>query len=737
MTKRRKILRILLGLILLITLGGAGFAGLKMYRNNPELSLLPRARKAIQTNDLASAVNLYARVYQKDSTNFEAIENLAQIFEKQGKLDQAIAFWAQAAKLNPLDKKFAQNHMRTMFLAGNFTGVYTLYNSAELIKSDATAAAILGITFIYRNDIQSAGTLKARLLATAPDNPYVKLLDADLDFAQKRLADARTKYQTLLDSPQTPKELLGLLLIRQGNVSLQNNDRSGALAAFQKAANSPGSSLQSKIYLADYYRRSGNTAQSLAEWENLHKADPENPGVLMNLAEMYMFQNKMDKIVELQKSINPGKFYAIKLSHYLNGIIAYKKGDMPNAFKYFEWVFEDFKTHPIFVMMYLESAARTYNMDGTLKALNIMKKGNAPAPMLNQVYALLTQLTKSPKDAKQQEFAQIIQKEIKPVSLDQTQNPMLELQTAIQNRDAAKVKAISERLAKDTQRIESLFAASRGFLILKDIPRATDLLTKCQKLDPANPDVYLALAECKFRSSQTDAAIDMLATGFDKTKNTKILNQLSKVLLMTGKEKELTALTKTLLKSNDVAQKALGYVYQAELARYKNETEKSYSLYEKAYQTNPNDLTIALVLFDINMQKKDKTRARSLLNELMAKQPENQLLKFNDAYWEDNFGKRELAIKKYRSLILDNPRWSLVLVNLSELLAKDPASRAEALELAKQAVSVEPGWWASHLTLSKRYTELGRKTDALTSFQKAQSLTDKNNPYLKEAMPKP
>ena len=77
------------------------------------------------------------------------------------------------------------------------------------------------------------------------------------------------------------------------------------------------------------------------------------------------------------------------------------------------------------------------------------------------------------------------------------------------------------------------------------------------------------------------------------------------------------------------------------------------------------------------------------------------------------------AESRYRSLLLSNPNWAIVLLNLSELMV-DTGRSEEAVTYAKRAAVAAPNWFAAQLNAAKLLAASKSSKNALQFAKRAQ-----------------
>ncbi len=177
--------------------------------------------------------------------------------------------------------------------------------------------------------------------------------------------------------------------------------------------------------------------------------------------------------------------------------------------------------------------------------------------------------------------------------------------------------------------------------------------------------------------------------------------------------------------------RSAGYAFSAALYRSDGESEKADQALRNAIEESPDRIPYYLTRGDLLIKLKRYDEAEQVLEEALSRSTDTRYALFKLAFLEQQRGNRDEAVKRYRELQRHYPTWALVLVNLSELLAQDPATAHQAVAPAQDAVTHSPDWYASHLALARSLHSTGKAdqarailTNALKRFPNQKEIQD-------------
>lgn len=168
----------------------------------------------------------------------------------------------------------------------------------------------------------------------------------------------------------------------------------------------------------------------------------------------------------------------------------------------------------------------------------------------------------------------------------------------------------------------------------------------------------------------------------------------------------------------------LGKLLKGDVYLAEKKLDKALEVYQKAYQIQPND-KVLFVIVDLMTAQKKTPEAIKLLNKELEKNNKNGAIHFKLAtvYQQQNDSKQ--AETHYKAILAEQPDNVLALNNLAFLYSQknDP----QALELAKKAYEMAPESAAVLDTYGYILIKQGQPKEGLPILEKATSLVPKAN----------
>jgi putative PEP-CTERM system TPR-repeat lipoprotein len=146
----------------------------------------------------------------------------------------------------------------------------------EASPAEPTGWKLQGAAFFGKGDLASARKSFERALAVQPGDNQALVYLAQLDLAQNDPASARKRYESILaaDAKYVPA-LIGL-----AQVEVASKNEKSAADWFEKARDAEPGALLPRLYLGNYYLKSGDLAAASAEATEVTRLFPDNPDAL-------------------------------------------------------------------------------------------------------------------------------------------------------------------------------------------------------------------------------------------------------------------------------------------------------------------------------------------------------------------------------------------------------------------------------------------------------------------------
>ena len=238
---------LLLGVVLLLTLGGLTWRQSALYANTETLWQAALAANPdcwaahyylgvalVQKGRVDEAIAHFQAALQMRPDSAEAHNNLGSAHLQQGRVDEAIAQFQMALQLKP-DYAEAHNNLGTALAQkGGVDPAIAQYQMALQLKPDyADAHNNLGIALLHKGGVDEAIAQYQVALQLKPDYADAHNNLGTALVQKGRMAEAITQYQKALQlEPADPKTQnnLALLLATGAEVSLRNGDQAVQLA---------------------------------------------------------------------------------------------------------------------------------------------------------------------------------------------------------------------------------------------------------------------------------------------------------------------------------------------------------------------------------------------------------------------------------------------------------------------------------------------------------------------------
>jgi tetratricopeptide (TPR) repeat protein len=230
----------------------------------------------------------------------------ADVYDMEGKLDDAIKMTEKAAELAPADPRVVALQVQFASMKGDWEKVRSTLASQETTLDPLSANGLTYAEAMLRlNHPEQARAMFQRALTRSPNNPYARLMLAQ---SQMATGDAAAAYATVkplsdsllagpqelelaemaakaLESPDAPQLSARLAaakagtsqgLIRQGEKAMATQDWNGAVAAYSQLA-ATGDDAEVMKRLAMALSHLGRTDEAIKAADRARAIKPEDP----------------------------------------------------------------------------------------------------------------------------------------------------------------------------------------------------------------------------------------------------------------------------------------------------------------------------------------------------------------------------------------------------------------------------------------------------------------------------
>ena len=667
------------------------------------------AQKAMRAGDLKTAETNFIAVIKRDRGNETAYKALAEIAEKNKKLTWAASYWRIAAKLNPLSRELREKYIKALLATYQYSVIIERLNNKEISNlSDFELYALTKASY-YKNPLIETEKLLAALIKRSPDSPKVILLHANVLLADRQPEEAAKLFATLSDCPD--KEVRTDALLGLGYTDQIFKKPAKAGESYKKAVETSPDSMQALMVLANYSLSVGKQKEAKAQYQELYKRFPQNLIVVISLAEIYAKDKNASEIMTMLNHIEPDNKVAVAAKYYLRALLAYIEND-PKKLQENLQLCRMFRSRPLYAFLDFPGILVTNNIPDIQRHVKVLLELNdsptAKTDICRQLERLAAANFKKNDFQKAGELAVIMQ-ELLPKKPEIAHLIMV---CAFNLQDWRKAITAAEKfneLRPDT--LDYLSIKGRSLLYLKDAGMAMPLLKKLTVLTPEKPEVWLWAAQAAQlldKTKDVETYVDkMLAT----SKNSRPVINEAVAFFIDMNMKIAEKIARRLENSNDNSFRAMSLSIKAQAAIKNNKWQDAVKYLTEASDLDKSNDTL-LYISDIYTQHKEYDRAMEYVSEALKSSPDDPKALYRQAVIYQELADYKQAIKIYEKLLEKYPQWSLVLINLSDIMALKGETR-KALDLAQRAQEKAPLWIRGKLCLGLRELDSKNYTTAL------------------------
>jgi tetratricopeptide (TPR) repeat protein len=668
------------------------------------------AQTAIRTGDIKTAKKNFLEVIKRDKANEAAYKALAKIAEKEKQPALAARYWEIAARLNPLSNELHEKYINALLEAHRYyTITEQLKNKNDKSLSNIELYALTKANY-FRNATTETKRLLAILLKRSPKDPKVILLHGQILFSSKNLSQAKKIFASLSNCPD--KQIKTNALIGLGHTEIALKKIKKASIYYQKALKTSPDSMQVLMILANYNLSHGKQKLAKSQYQQMHKRFPENLITTIILAEIYTKKKNVVAITKLLNHIKTNNQTAVAAKYYLRALLAYVAND-PKKLKYNLELCKVYSYRPLYTYLQFPEILISNDVHRIKKHVASLLEINnsliARTDLCSQIERLAIENFKNNKFKTAAALA-IIMQGILPKKSEIAHLAMVCAYYQKKWREAALAADKFNDICPNT--LDYLNIKGRSLLYLNEAESALPLLKKLTALTPKKPEAWLWVAQayqllnkqkeveaCIEKMLQfannSHSVIDPAVTFFIEQKNMKIADKIAQYLQS----------------SQNKTFRAMALSIRAQSAQGNKKWQDAVKYLIKAYALEKNNDTL-LYISDIYAENKKYDKALEYLTKVLKDTPDSPKALFRQALISQVLADYKQAIKIYRKLLVKYPQWSLVLVNLSDIMAIKGETQ-EALKLAQLAQKKSPLWPRGKLCLALRELDSKNYTTAL------------------------
>jgi tetratricopeptide (TPR) repeat protein len=665
--------------------------------------------QARSANDETGERTALQSLLKQDPHDVPALERLAALARAEGRWSEAAGYWAQVARFNPLHEGARFEQARNLAAAGDVAALLDLLGQAGASPS-APEQVLVARALMMRGDLKGARERSQAALTADPSLPAARLLGADIAFADGDDAGAGATYRGLLaDAEAKAAANLGL-----AQLAMRAGDSAGALAQLSAMGSVDG--FQALEARAQLYRQLERLDLAEADLRTLLAKYGPIPDAVVPLAELRAGAGDRAGVHQLRLGLTGGDTPSLAARHYLQALEEYLGGNLTSARDYLGWAGELYGGRDLYRWVRLDLGARLGDPGLSAPAVESMRRGVLGQTRRNAAAALLASQAATRADAGEVRVAAELARQALDLVPGLPAAQIVLARTALIGGDAKGAREQAAALADDPRwRPLALELLGRAALDLDDLEGAERYFDLLAATDPkaAAPLYWQGLVD--YRQGELAAAEGRLAEADRRRSDPRIEAALIDVLIARADWTQAEALARRVAELKEPQDRARGLAYLGGLHRAQGRVEEAAADYRKAFETDPGRSPYALTAADLEIARKGYGAARAILERAATRHPDNRYIAFKLALVDQLDGQGAEAISRYRLLLALTPDWALPMVNLSELLAGDPATRPESLRLAERAADLTPDWTDSRWNLAQRQAEAGANALAVAA----------------------
>ena len=665
----------------------------------------------MRKGDLKTAEKFFLEVTKRDKANEVAYKALAEIAEKDKRPSWAARYWGIAASLNPLSKEIREKYIKSLLSANRYYTITEELDRKDLASLSNYELYALTKANFFKNNVTETKRLLAALLKRTPKDPKAILFKARFLLASGNPEKAKEIFSSLVNCPDKTIKTNALIGLGHVDIALRKIKKAGV--NYKKAVKTSPDAMEALMILADYNLNSGNQKLAESQYQQLHKNLPENIIVTVTLAEIYAEKKKTAAIKKLLDSIKTTNQVTIAAKYYLRALLAYIANN-PEKLKENLNLSKILNKRPLYAYMQFQEILTSNDVREIANHVKLLLSVNdsltARNDLANQIKTVATENFKNNKLERAAALAAIMQK------LLPKEAAVAHLAMVCAYEQKKWRKAISEannfnRITPNT--LDYLGIKGRSLLYLNEAEEALPLLKQLTVLTPKKPEVWLWTAQAYQllgKQKEIDRCIGKMLQLANNSHS--IIDPAVSFFLSRNNKKTSDKIANHLLLSKDTTFKAMAWSIKAQTA---NNWQSAVKCLIKAYELK-NDNDTLLYIADIYLQQKKYNEAMQYVTRALKAAPDSPKVLFRQALVFQKLKDYDPAIKIYKTLLKQYPKWSLVLINLSDIMA-EKGRKQEALTLAQKAQDKSSSWPRAKLCLGLRELDCENYSSALTVFE--------------------
>lgn len=657
------------------------------------------AQEARKAHDVVAERAALEAITDVDPQHVESIERLANIDREEGRFNDAAEHWGQVAVLDPLHATARFEQARNLYASGQFGAVDALLSQLPQTSENPDLQALMAMSKLSIGRVEEAHDILDNMEANFPAHAQTQLLSADRAFIRDQLDQAEAGYIALSKHP----ELAASAHFGRAQVLLKRGHAEQAVALLSQRPLTQSDSYQLAAAHAKFWTQTGRLEQARATYQYMLKHHGPLPDTIVPWAELIAAQGKSKPLHDLRLKLIGTTTPVLAARHYIDAMQSYIEKTPKRTLQKLVWAENYFGGRDLFRWMALDSALQVGDSERAAAAVNKLRGRSLAALRRGHAADLIAahaaQWIDQGKLALGQQFAKLslsLQEDNAAARLVQARHALL---SGNELAAANQAKALLNQQLVIPAATEVL---ARAQLARGDFVTSEQTLRQLIELLPTSSTGPYWLGINLYRQQRYEEAIEQLRLAWQRNQDPRISGALLDVLLQTGDFVAAMTLAEEQIQQPELAAQAVGWAFKAGVLRTQNKITEAISAYREALQLDSDRTVYALAMADMLIDQHQYSAARNVLDRMLQRKPTHQILRFKRAYLAQLEQDVDVAIERYRALLIDHPQWALVMVNLSELLIEQKSSQHEAISLAKWAVELTPKWPQAHWNLAQR-----------------------------------
>ncbi|MBP1728349.1 MAG: Tetratricopeptide 2 repeat protein, partial [Deltaproteobacteria bacterium] len=535
----------------------------------------------------------------------------------------------------------------------------------------------LGLSYYSRGDLESSLSQFRKILDNVPNARQARIMTATVLLAQKRIDDAITEINRVLeqnDQDAIAHNLLGSAYMAKGMFD-------EGMRELNLATKIDPKSVDAYLKKGSFYFRRGKNSAGETELATAVQAAPDSLNSRLLLASYYLRENKTAKAMSVLKAGLTGKKDDARLYNSM-AVVLFRENKREEALKYLQ---KSKEIDPTFPPNYQILASYYASSGNYAKATEeyVMLLRNDPA----NLQAMLALAALNELQGKDSEALNYYQKAV------DTKKPAAFLAQAgyhMKKKEASKaLKVLDESIKLDASNIAAM--EMKGKILVAE-NKAKDALKVFGEIEKQNPDAGLALK---------------IGTYVQMKEYPKALEQARKIIEKYPKS-------------------AQGYIVLSSIYEHQKDMNSAINELKNGLRVDPQNVQAMLTMGRLYEGRNEYELAMNSYSEAVRKKPDFAPAIFAQGALLERSGKKKEAITKYRSALEKSPAYTPALNNLAYLYADGYGNKEEALRLAVTAYKQEPANAGLMDTLGYALLKNNRKDDAKKVLEQTSKLLPDN-----------